>query len=101
MWSRSPPGCAARRIRPWPIWGETIASLEGQLAGLGRQRLRAAMGTRAFDAGYAAGLTLDLAQAAAALGSADTAAGQARVAVSGKAATVLTPRELDVLELVA
>jgi DNA-binding NarL/FixJ family response regulator len=59
------------------------------------------MGTQAFDAGYAAGLTFDLAQVAAALGSTDTAAVQARVAVSGEAVTVLRPRELGVLELVA
>jgi hypothetical protein len=71
---------AARRggSGPGRSGGETIASLEGLLAGLGRQRLRAAMGTRAFDAGYAAGLTLGLAQVAAAPGSTDTAAGQAR-----------------------
>jgi LuxR family transcriptional regulator, maltose regulon positive regulatory protein len=59
------------------------------------------MGAEAFDAEYAAGRTLDLAQVVAALGSSDTAAGHARVADSGEAVTVLTPRELDVLKLVA
>ena len=60
------------------------------------QRLRAAMGDEAFDTEYAAGRTLDV----AALGHRDTAAGPAP-AVTGAAVTVLTPRELDVLKLVA
>ena len=81
--------------------GHALAPLEGRLAGLDRQRLRAAMGDGAFEAEYAAGRTLDPARVLAALGSEDAAAGQARVAVSGVAVTVLTPRELDVLKLVA
>ncbi len=81
--------------------GETIDPLEARLADLDRQRLRAAMGDEAFDAEYAAGRTLDPGQVVAALGSKDTAAGPARVAGSGQAASVLTPRELDVLKLVA
>ena len=59
------------------------------------------MGAGAFQAEYTAGRTLDLAQVLAELGPKDAAAGQARVAVSGEAATVLTPRELDVLKLAA
>ena len=59
------------------------------------------MGADAFEAEYAAGRTLDPAQVLAALGRKDAAAGQARAAASGEAATVLTPRELDVLKLVA
>ena len=85
------------------------------------------MGAEAFEAEYAAGRTLGLAGMLAALGRKDAAAGQARVAhqalqgmqagreaqragalvseldaaVSPEAVTVLTPRELDVLKLVA
>ncbi len=103
--------------------GHTLEPLEGRLADLDRQRLRAAMGVESFEAEYAAGHTLDLASVLAALGRQDAAAEQARVAheaeqgmqaqragalaggldaaVSGEAASVLTPRELDVLKLVA
>ncbi|MGO9164331.1 MAG: LuxR C-terminal-related transcriptional regulator [Streptosporangiaceae bacterium] len=113
--------------------GHPLEPLEGRLADLDRQRLRAAMGAGAFEAEYAAGRTLDLARVLAALGREDPAAGHARVAhqalpgtqaarevqradalatdldiavkgeaaVSGEAATKLTPRELDVLKLVA
>jgi predicted ATPase/DNA-binding CsgD family transcriptional regulator len=103
--------------------GHALQPLEERLAGLDRQRLRAAMGDAAFEAGYATGRALDLAQVAAALGHTDAAAGQPTVAdqarpgnqseravalgsepdaaVSGEAVTVLTPRELDVLKLVA
>jgi len=55
--------------------GETLAPLEGRLAGQDRQRLRAAMGDEAFDAEYAAGRTLDPAQVLAALGPAAAAQG--------------------------
>ena len=44
--------------------GHALEPLEARLAGLDRQRLRAAMGAEAFDAEYAAGRTLDLARAA-------------------------------------
>ena len=81
--------------------GHAVEPLEGRLAGLDRQRLRAAMGTEAFEAEYAVGRALDLARVLAALRREDAAAGQARVAVSGEAVTALTPRELDVLKLVA
>jgi predicted ATPase/class 3 adenylate cyclase/DNA-binding CsgD family transcriptional regulator len=102
--------------------GDSVEPLEGRLADLDRQRLRAAMGADTFEAEYAAGRSLDLAQALAELGRKETAAGQARVAheaqpatqaeragglvseqgpaVSDEAVTVLTPRELDVLKLV-
>jgi len=80
--------------------GHALEPLESRLAGLDRERLRAAMGDGAFDAEYAAGRTLGLAQVAASLGRTDAAAGRARVAASGEAVTVLTPRELDVLKLV-
>jgi predicted ATPase/DNA-binding CsgD family transcriptional regulator len=81
--------------------GDAVGPLEARLAALDRQRLRAAMGAEAFETEYAAGLGLDPARVVAALGSKDTAAGQARAAASGQAASVLTPRELDVLKLVA
>ena len=87
--------------------GETIAPLEGHLADLDRQRLRAAMGDGAFEAEYAAGRTLDLAQVAheARHGMQAERAGapgsEPDAAVPGTAVTVLTPRELDVLKLVA
>jgi non-specific serine/threonine protein kinase len=75
--------------------GQTIEPLEGRLADLDRQRLRAALGADAFEAEYAAGRTLDLAQLLAALVSEPDAA------VTGEAASVLTSRERDVLKLVA
>jgi non-specific serine/threonine protein kinase len=74
--------------------GETIEPLEGQLADRDRQRLRAVMGAEAFEAEYAAGRTLDLAQGLATLS-------EPAAAATGEAAPVLTPRELDVLKLVA
>jgi len=99
--------------------GNALEALEARLAGLDRQRLRAAMGAGAFEAEYAAGRALDLAQLVDALSRGG--AHQARpamyagreaqpagalvserdAAVSGAAASVLTPRELDVLKLVA
>ena len=81
--------------------GETMEPLEGRLADLDRQRLRAAMGAGVFDAEYAAGRTLEPAEVLAALRRSDAAAGQPRAAESGQAVTVLTPRELEVLKLVA
>jgi predicted ATPase/DNA-binding CsgD family transcriptional regulator len=81
--------------------GHTLQPLEARLAGLDRQRLRGAMGAEAFEAEYAAGRTLDLAQVVAGLGHSDAAAEQAQVADSGETVTVLTGRELDVLKLVA
>ncbi len=81
--------------------GHALEPLEARLADADRQRLRAAMGAEAFEAEYTAGRTLDPAQVLAALRPTDAAAGQARVAISGEAASVLTPRELDVLKLVA
>jgi predicted ATPase/DNA-binding CsgD family transcriptional regulator len=81
--------------------GRVIEPLEGRLADLDRQRLRATMGDEAFDAEYAAGRTLDLTQVLATLARTHAAPGQAPVAVPGADVTVLTPRELDVLKLVA
>jgi predicted ATPase/DNA-binding CsgD family transcriptional regulator len=81
--------------------GHTLQPLEARLAGLDRQRLRAAMGAEAFEAEYAAGRALDLTQVVAELGRRDAAADQMQVAASGEAVTVLTGRELDVLKLVA
>jgi predicted ATPase/class 3 adenylate cyclase/DNA-binding CsgD family transcriptional regulator len=90
---------------------ETIAPLEGHLADLDRERLRAAMGAEAFEADYERGRSLGLAGALAALDREHAAAGQARAtqrapagieAQPGSDATsLLTPRELDVLKLVA
>jgi DNA-binding CsgD family transcriptional regulator len=81
--------------------GETIEPLEARLADQDRQRLRDAMGGEAFAAEYAAGRALDPAGVLTALGGADAAGGQARGAVPGEPASALTPRELDVLRLVA
>jgi predicted ATPase/class 3 adenylate cyclase/DNA-binding CsgD family transcriptional regulator len=79
----------------------TPEPLEARLADLDRQRLRAAMGAEAFETEYDAGRTLDAEEVLAELSRTDTAAGRAEVAVSGEAVSVLTPRELDVLKLVA
>jgi predicted ATPase/DNA-binding CsgD family transcriptional regulator len=87
--------------------GYAIEPLEGRLADLDRQRLRAAMGAEAFEAEYAAGRTLDLtwvaqqALQATRAGRAAPPAAHAGDAGSAEAVTVLTPRELDVLKLVA
>ena len=91
--------------------GHAIEPLEARLAGLDRQRLRAAMGDGAFEAAYAAGRTLGLARAADealqgipaghAASRAAALAGEPGAAVSSEAVTVLTPRERDVLTLVA
>jgi predicted ATPase/DNA-binding CsgD family transcriptional regulator len=81
--------------------GHALEPVEARLAGRDRQRLRAAMGAEAFEAEYAAGRTLDLAQVVAALGPGDAAAGRTGEAVPDRDVAVLTPRELDVLELVA
>jgi non-specific serine/threonine protein kinase len=80
--------------------GHALSPLEARLADRDRQRLRAALGDEAFETEYAAGRALDLADVLAALTPQDTAAGQARAAGSREAASVLTPRELDVLKLV-
>jgi predicted ATPase/DNA-binding CsgD family transcriptional regulator len=79
--------------------GGALEPLEGRLAGLDRQRLRTALGDEAFDGEYAAGRTLDLTQVLAPLSDQDAPAGPA--AVSHEDASVLTPRERDVLRLVA
>jgi predicted ATPase/DNA-binding CsgD family transcriptional regulator len=91
--------------------GRALEPLEARLAGEDRQRLRAAIGEQAFDAEYAAGRTLDLASAADQARQAIPAGRAAQpagapgsepdAAASGQAVTVLTPRELDVLKLVA
>jgi len=87
--------------------GETLEPLEEQLADLDRQRLRAAMGAEAFEAEYAAGRTLDLAQVAhwarheMQAQRAGAQVNEPDAAVPGKAVSVLTPRELEVLKLVA
>jgi DNA-binding CsgD family transcriptional regulator len=91
--------------------GETIEPLEGHLADLDRQRLRAAMGAEAFEDEYAAGRTLDLAGVAyqalrdTRTGGAAQRAGalvsEPDTARSANALAVLTPRELEVLKLVA
>jgi predicted ATPase/DNA-binding CsgD family transcriptional regulator len=80
--------------------GRVLDPLEARLAELDRHRLRAAMGAEAFQAEYAAGRTLDVAQVLATLRRTGTG-GQALAAASDDGVTVLTPRELDVLKLVA
>jgi predicted ATPase/DNA-binding CsgD family transcriptional regulator len=81
--------------------GQAFEPFEGGLADLDRQRLRAAMGAEAFDAEYAAGRALDPAQVLAEAGRKDTSAGSGGAGGSREGALVLTPRELDVLKLVA
>jgi len=87
--------------------GRVLEPLEAQLAALDRQRLRTAMGDEAFDAEYAEGRTIDLARAAhqamegIQAGRTMAPAGEPDAAASSAAALVLTPRELDVLRLVA
>src|SRR5262249_5835618 len=91
--------------------GETIEPLEERLADLDRQRLRAAMSAEAFEAQSAAGRTLDLTrvaheplqgmQAARPTQRAGALMSEPGAARSGTAVTVLTPRELEVLKLVA
>jgi predicted ATPase/DNA-binding CsgD family transcriptional regulator len=87
--------------------GYAIEPVEGRLADLDRQRLRAALGDEAFEAEYAAGRALDLARAAEAARRgmrAERTGALARepdAAGPGEAVTLLTPRELDVLKLVA
>ena len=103
--------------------GYALEPLEGRLADHDRQRLRGAMGAEAFEAEYAAGQALDLPGVLAALGPDGAPAEPSRVAQaalrgmpaegtgapasgpdatgSGAAVTALTPRELDVLKLVA
>jgi predicted ATPase/DNA-binding CsgD family transcriptional regulator len=105
------PGWSARlhgaADRAFADLGLAVEPLEAQLAERDRERLRAAMGREAFDAEYAAGRTLDLAHAAhqarlaMQAGRAAAPAGEPDPAVPGEAAAVLTPRELDVLRLVA
>jgi predicted ATPase/DNA-binding CsgD family transcriptional regulator len=91
--------------------GRALEPLEARLADLHRQRLRAATGDGAFEAEYAAGRALDLArathqalrgvQAGREAPHADAPVNEPGAAVSGEAVTALTPRELDVLKLVA
>ncbi len=81
--------------------GEAVEPLEGRLAELDCQRLRAAMGDDAFEAEHAVGRRLDLAQLSAVLSRRDAASERAGAASSAEAVTVLTPREVDVLTLVA
>jgi non-specific serine/threonine protein kinase len=91
--------------------GHALEPLEARLADLDRERLRDAMGTEAFDAEYAAGRTLDLARAAhQALDGMQAGRETSRAGVPGSrpdaaglgaAGAVLTPRELEVLRLVA
>jgi DNA-binding CsgD family transcriptional regulator len=91
--------------------GHLLEPLETRLAGLDRQRPGAAMFAGAFDAEHAEGRTLDPVRAAhqalqglqtgREASSADMLASEPDPALSGAAAPVLTPRELDVLKLVA
>jgi predicted ATPase/DNA-binding CsgD family transcriptional regulator len=106
-WSARLHGAADRALADL---GETLEPLEAGLADLDRERLRAALGAEAFEAEYAAGrgldparvadLTLD-ARPARSAGPAGTRASEPGVAAPVAAVTVLTPRELDVLKLVA
>jgi predicted ATPase/DNA-binding CsgD family transcriptional regulator len=99
-WSARLHGAADRALADL---GETLEPLEAGLADLDRERLRAAMGVEAFEAEYAAGRDLDPAPAADLARSAKPAesAGTWASETPVKDLTVLTPRELDVLRLVA
>jgi predicted ATPase/DNA-binding CsgD family transcriptional regulator len=87
--------------------GESLEPLEARLAGQDRERLRAEMGDEEFEAEYAAGRALDAAQLLAEIERTSTAAGPAQVPAQATSAgpdqglTALTPREMDVLRLVA
>jgi len=91
--------------------GHVLEPLEGRLADLDRQRLRAVMGTGSFETEYTEGRALGLAHAARQAWQGVQAVGEAPhagelmtepdAAASGEAVTVLTPRELEVLKLVA
>jgi predicted ATPase/DNA-binding CsgD family transcriptional regulator len=87
--------------------GHALEPLEARLADLDRERLRAAMGAQAFDAEFARGRALDLAdvtrQALQLVPTRPAGAlvTQPEMATSGEAASVLTRRELEVLKLVA
>jgi ATP/maltotriose-dependent transcriptional regulator MalT len=85
--------------------GHALEPIEAGLADLDRERLRAAMGAEAFEAEYAAGRRLDPACAADLARSARLAEPAGTRAsepdAPDEAVTVLTPRELDVLKLVA
>jgi predicted ATPase/DNA-binding CsgD family transcriptional regulator len=107
-WSARLHGAAAQALADL---GHALEPLEGRLAELDRQRLRAAMGAEAFETEYAEGRALDLAPAAQqamrgipaghAVPGSDVPATEAHAAVSAASAPMLTPRELDVLKLVA
>jgi DNA-binding CsgD family transcriptional regulator len=91
--------------------GETIEPLEERLADLDRQRLRAAMSAETFEDEYAAGRALDLTRVAHEALQGMQAGRRTQRAISlisepgatrsGTTVTVLTPRELEVLKLVA
>jgi predicted ATPase/DNA-binding CsgD family transcriptional regulator len=81
--------------------GHALEPLETRLTDLHRQGLRAEMGAEVFEAEYAKGRALGLAGALAGLEREDAAAGQADEATPAGATSLLTPRELDVLKLVA
>jgi predicted ATPase/DNA-binding CsgD family transcriptional regulator len=76
--------------------GHALEPLEARLADLDRQRLRAAMGAEAFAAEYSAGRVLDLASAAH-----EALERPPAPPVPADDVAVLTPRELEVLKLVA
>jgi predicted ATPase/DNA-binding CsgD family transcriptional regulator len=78
-----------------------LEPLEARLAEQDRQRLRATMGDAAFEAEYAAGRTLDPEHVLAEIRYASTTTEQTRAAGAAAPVTVLTPREVDVLRLVA
>jgi DNA-binding CsgD family transcriptional regulator len=99
-WSARLHGSAAHTLADV---GHTLEPLEAQLAEQDRERLRAAMGDVAFDADYAAGGGLDAAQVLATLDArvAATPDQPCRADDEVQPLTTLTPRELDVLKLVA
>ena len=87
--------------------GHALEPLEKRLADLDRQRLRDVMGTEAFEAAYSAGRTLDRAQVALEALPETSAESEAPRALAlddtaeSEAGSVLTPREIDVLKLLA
>jgi predicted ATPase/DNA-binding CsgD family transcriptional regulator len=107
-WSARLHGAADRALADL---GHALEPMEERLADLERQRLRAAMGEESFKAEYSAGGALDLASAAyqalqgVSAGSAapvvDALISEPDEVVAREAVTVLTPREVEVLRLVA
>jgi predicted ATPase/DNA-binding CsgD family transcriptional regulator len=102
-WSTRLHGAAGQNLAET---GRVLEPLEARLASQDRERLRAAMGDEEFEAEYAAGRTLNPEQVRAGLRRTDTASRQTRASQTPSAGpghdlAALSPREVEVLRLVA